>query len=187
MSLMSHMIRSKPAEETVDKFNPFDPPNLEKMWSKEDLETRWSEYSKAFSTQRDVMEKEIGCFLPIKAHRVLVKAIILPNKTKGGVILSDVTKENNTIYNIGLVIGLGPESYKDEERFPLGPRCKIGDWISYTPFEKQKETFSGYLCYIIDDDRVNFPIPDITKSVREYKGYSLEEVQALMAQEQKGE
>jgi co-chaperonin GroES (HSP10) len=183
---MSHTIRSKP-EDTVEEFNPFDPPNLEKMWSKDYIKSKWSRYSKAFSTQYDVMEKEIGCILPMEGHLLLVKAIVLPNKTKSGIILPNITKENNTLYNFGLVIGIGPEAYKDEERFPLGPRCKVGDWISFTPFEKQKEQFNGYLCYFIADDRVNTPILNIAKSVKEYNGCSVEEVRALMAEEQKGE
>jgi co-chaperonin GroES (HSP10) len=147
------------------------------------LQDKWSTYNEAFASQDSVMRREIGCYLPVESHRILLKALILPQKTKSGIILSNITRNANVTYNIGYVIGIGPESYREIERFPTGPRCKIGDWVSFSPFEKQPERFNDYLCYILNDDRINFPIPDITKAVMEYRGYSLEEVQQIMLEE----
>ena len=181
MSLMNWNIRPKPALDDEDYLDEDVP------WNLKPIEEKWEEYDKVFPTQRSLMKKEIGCWFPVESHRLLLKAITLPHKTKGGVLLTSQSRDFNTVYDIGLVIGIGPESYRDPSRFPYGPRCKIGDWIDFAPMEKQKKPYNGYLCYVIHDDRVNYPVPDVTKVVTEYRGYSLEEVQQIMAEERSAE
>lgn len=177
MSLMNYKIRPKSDEDEHEVDNT--------PWSLKSLEKKWKEYNDAFYKQFPLMQKELGCVFPVESHRLLLKAVVFPEKTKGGIIFTDYARDSNVRYDIGLVIGAGPESYKDKERFPLGPRCKVGDWIDFSPFEKQSKKFNNIDCYIINDDRVNFTILDITKVVREYRGYNLEEVQKFMEEDTK--
>lgn len=205
MSLMDCSIRSKPVSNENDSvsFNPLDPCSSEPVsnknrsinfnlsdpsnsnfpWNLKPVEQKWKEYDESFPNQYSLMEKEIGCWLPVESHRLLIKAITLPNQTKGGILLSSMSKDSNVHYDMGLVIGIGPDAYRDKNMFRSGPRCKVGDWIDFAPMEKQKKHFNGYLCYFINDDRVNAPILDITTAVREYRGYSPDEVQKIMAEE----
>jgi co-chaperonin GroES (HSP10) len=167
MSLMDCSIRSKPKAESVQDI-------LRRIADYERI--TWEEYAEVFFTQRQVMEKEIGCSMPIKGHRIFLKAIVLPEKTVGGIFFTENHRDANTGYNVGMVVGLGPECFTDIERFPNGPRCKIGEWIGFTRFEKQDEEYNGHKCYIINDDRVNFPIPDIKAAVKELRPYAVAEV-----------
>jgi len=44
--------------------------------------------------------------------------------------LADQTRENQKyLAQVGKVIELGPDAYRDEGKFPSGPRCKVGDWV----------------------------------------------------------
>ena len=59
--------------------------------------------------------------------RILILPYTLPQSTKGGVILSDETRERNQLAtNVGYVVSLGPDAYRDELKFPDGPWCKSG-------------------------------------------------------------
>ncbi len=162
MSLMDCSIRSKPKADSIGEI-------LQKIANYDRI--TWEDYAEAFFTQRRLMEKEIDCYLPLKGHRLLLKAIVLPEKTKGGIILTENSRDSIT-YDIGLVIGIGSEAYTDIERFPNGPRCKVGDWVDFAPMEKQSKNFNGHPCYIINDDRVNSPIPDTTAAVKELRPYT---------------
>src|SRR5271154_1672855 len=120
MSLMNWSIRPKPPLDDEDYLDE------DVSWNLKPIEEKWEEYDKVFPTQRSLMKKEIGCWFPVEGHRILLKAITLPKQTKGGVILTSISRDSNVTYDIGLVIGAGPEAYKDPSRFPYGPRCKVG-------------------------------------------------------------
>lgn len=151
------------------------------VWSFKPLEQKWTEYEKEFFEQQSFMERKIGCTIPVESHRLLLKAVVLPEKTSKGIYLGTNPKIDGVNYDIGLVIGIGPEAFKDRRKFPYGPRCKVGDWVDFSPFEKQKKMYNGYLCFVLDDDRVNYPIPlkDIPKIVPEFKEYSLQQIEDL--------
>ena len=57
--------------------------------------------------------------------RILVLPFKMKEKTKGGVILAEDTLERQQVASqVGLVMAMGPQCYKDKERYPEGPWCK---------------------------------------------------------------
>lgn len=134
-----------------------------------------AEYMETFVLQKELQEKEIGCYLPFErygSYRILLKAVVLPDKRASGIIIPENIKEDIIKkYDIGLVIGAGPECYMDREKFPSGPRLKIGDWIDVSSFQKEKKIFNNHLCYIVTDDRVNIPVPDVELVVSELRSH----------------
>ena len=61
---------------------------------------------------------------------VLVKVIKEDEKTKGGLVLAETTLEKQQVASqVGLVMAMGPQCYKDKERYPEGPWCKEKDWV----------------------------------------------------------
>ena len=57
--------------------------------------------------------------------RLLVLPFKMKEKTKGGVILAENTLERQQVASqVGLVMAMGPQCYKDKERYPEGPWCK---------------------------------------------------------------
>jgi co-chaperonin GroES (HSP10) len=164
MSLMDYRISAKTNPKLAEK----EETSPKKMDKAEILKQKWKEYELAFDTQQELMEKEIGCSFPIQGHILLLKAVVLPEKTGGGIYLAQETRDQAR-YDIGLVIGIGPEAYRDPEMFPNGPRCKVGDWIDFKPYEKSPKNYNDHPCFIVQDDRVNYPIPNLITAVKELR------------------
>ena len=58
------------------------------------------------------------------------------------------------------VIKMGPEAYKDEKRFPSGPRCKIGDFVIVRPNTGTRLKIHGREFRIIYDEHVEAVVED---------------------------
>ena len=76
------------------------------------------------------------------------RLLVLPHKgkgkTKGGVILSDKTVEETQIAtNVGLVLKVGPDAYKDADRYPNGPWCKEKDWVIFARYAGSRLNIEG--------------------------------------------
>jgi len=108
-----------------------------------------------------IMKDELGIDeFPIKGYDILLKAIIIPEITKGGIHLPDSMRNTEKRhYNIGHVMAIGDEAFEDKARFPKGPRCKVGDWVYYRKYERQEEFINDNLCFFLTDDRIITPFP----------------------------
>ena len=87
------------------------------------------------------------------------RILVLPHrgkgKTKGGVILSDKTVEETQIAtNVGLVLKVGPDAYKDIDRYPNGPWCKEKDWVIFARYAGSRLNIEGGELRILNDDEV---------------------------------
>ena len=57
--------------------------------------------------------------------RMLVLPFKMNEKTKGGLILAETSLEKQQVASqCGLVLRMGPDCYRDKERYPEGPWCK---------------------------------------------------------------
>ncbi len=69
--------------------------------------------------------------------RLLVLPFKMKEKTKGGVILAEDTLERQQVASqVGLVLAMGPQCYKDKERYPEGPWCKVNDWVMFARYAR---------------------------------------------------
>jgi len=86
--------------------------------------------------------------------RMVLFPLKLQGKTKGGVLLTDDTvTESQVTTNICKVLKMGPECYKDKEKFPSGPWCKEGDWVLITRYAGSRIRIDGGELRIINEDR----------------------------------
>jgi len=58
------------------------------------------------------------------------------------------------------VIALGPDAYKDAERFPSGPSCQKGDFVIVRPNSGTRIKIHGKEFRIIKDDMVEAVVQD---------------------------
>jgi co-chaperonin GroES (HSP10) len=58
------------------------------------------------------------------------------------------------------VVKLGPDAYKDPERFPSGPSCKEGDFVIVRPNSGTRLKIHGREFRIINDDSVEAVVED---------------------------
>ena len=87
--------------------------------------------------------------------RILVLPFKMKEKTKGGVILAEDTLERQPVASqVGLVMAMGPQCYKDKERYPEGPWCKEKDWIMFARYAGSRIKIEGGEMRLLNDDEV---------------------------------
>ena len=64
--------------------------------------------------------------------RILVLPFKMKEKAKGGLHFAEATLEKLQVASqCGLVLAMGPQCYKDKDRYPEGPWCKEKDWVMF--------------------------------------------------------
>ena len=87
--------------------------------------------------------------------RILVLPYKGQGKTKGGIILSDQTMEERGFSTVtGYVLKVGPDAYRDKDRFPNGPWCKEKDWIIFGRYAGSRFGIEGGEVRILNDDEI---------------------------------
>lgn len=87
--------------------------------------------------------------------RILILPYVMPSETKNGIILSDETVERNRVAtNVGYVVSVGPDAYKDKDKFPDGPWCKKGDWVLFGRYAGSKFKIIGAEPRLLNDDEI---------------------------------
>ena len=87
--------------------------------------------------------------------RMLVLPFKMKDKTKGGVILAEDTLERQQVASqVGLVMAMGPQCYKDKERYPEGPWCKVNNWIMFARYAGSRIKIEGGEMRLLNDDEV---------------------------------
>ena len=93
--------------------------------------------------------------------RLLVLPWAGPQKTKGGIILSDKSHEMIQITTVvGYVLKMGNLCYKDEKRFPSGAWCKEKQWVMFGRYAGSRFRIEGGEVRILNDDDIIGTIGD---------------------------
>ena len=87
--------------------------------------------------------------------RILVLPFKMKDKTKGGILITDdVVERAQVASTCGLVLEVGPDAYKDKERYPEGPWCKKGTWIVFARYAGSRIKIDGGEVRLLYDDEV---------------------------------
>ena len=87
--------------------------------------------------------------------RLLVLPFKMKEKTKGGLVLAETTLERQQVASqVGLVMAMGPQCYKDKERYPEGPWCKGKDWVMFARYAGSRIKIDGGEMRLLNDDEV---------------------------------
>jgi co-chaperonin GroES (HSP10) len=78
-----------------------------------------------------------------------------------GIIKSEETKRNEEILCVVyFVVALGPDCYREQEKFPSGPYCKKGDFVLVAAHTGVQVSIHGKAFRIIYDDQVRSVVQD---------------------------
>lgn len=116
---------------------------------------------------KDVILDAIGDIsgYDLAPSRVLVGIYQRPEKTLGGIIVSDGTKKEDIYQGVaGLVIAVGPGAFEDDDVNKFhGFTVKVGDWIEYKASDTEKISLNGVICRRMADVMVKAKIahPDM--------------------------
>lgn len=110
----------------------------------------------------DIKDESIVTKLPEPSgYHLLIAIPEIKEKTEGGVYLPDNLKDlEKTASVLGFVLKLGPDAYKDENKFPTGPWCKVGDFVIFRSYSGTRFKLRGKEFRIINDDTVEAVIDD---------------------------
>ena len=87
--------------------------------------------------------------------RLLVLPFKMKEITKGGLVLAETTLEKQQVASqVGLVMAMGPDCYKDKERYPDGPWCKVKDWVMFARYAGSRIKIDGGEMRLLNDDEV---------------------------------
>lgn len=102
-----------------------------------------------------------------KGYKVLIAIPEVSEKTSGGIYRPDVMRsQEETATIIGQIISMGDMCYRDEEKFPTGPWCEIGDWVVFRPYSGTRMKIAGQEYRLINDDTIEAVVEDISSLER---------------------
>ena len=85
--------------------------------------------------EKDLAKEDSNKLPQPTGWRMLVLPFKMKEKTKGGLIIAETALERQQVASqTGLVSRMGPDCYKDKERYANGPWCKEGDWVMFARY-----------------------------------------------------
>jgi len=116
------------------------------------------------------LEQEIADAIDLQGYRILLKAVVIPEKTKGGIILTEEYKKfEKRSYNVGRVLKMGPRCYQPLQNYGGKPYCQVGDWVHFSSYEKEDVYIYDELCYYLNDERVYSSILKLESVIKELR------------------
>jgi len=106
-----------------------------------------------------VLEAQIP--VPVGYH--ILVAMPEPDHTFGnsGIVKSSKTVHHDSIMSmVGLVLDMGAQAYADKERFPVGPWCKVGDYVMFRMNSGTRFKVGGQEYRLLNDDSVEAVVND---------------------------
>ena len=87
--------------------------------------------------------------------RILVLPFRMDEKTKGGILVGQDTLDKQQVASqCGNVLAMGPQCYKDRERYPNGPWCKKGDWVIFARYAGSRIQIEGGEIRLLNEDEI---------------------------------
>jgi len=87
--------------------------------------------------------------------RMLVLPFRMNEKSKGGVLFANETVDKQQVASqCGNVLAMGSECYKDKERYPNGPWCKVGDWVVFARYAGSRIEIDGGEVRLLNEDEI---------------------------------
>jgi co-chaperonin GroES (HSP10) len=94
-------------------------------------------------------------------YHILVALPEAEEKYDSGLIKADETRRfEEVLATVFFVVKMGPDCYKDTEKFPTGPWCKEGDFILARPNSGTRLKIHGREFRLINDDTVEAVVQD---------------------------
>ena len=99
----------------------------------------------------------------LPGYHILVRPVSVKSKTKGGLLLPDSVKDDVAyLTTVGKVLAVGDLAYKDEDKFPNGKWCDVGDYVCYARHAGQKLYYKGVRLLLLFDDQVMMKVDEPT-------------------------
>ena len=96
-------------------------------------------------------------------YRLLVIPYYPKERTKGGVYIPDATRDRESFATVvAYVVKMGPDAYKDADKFPTGAYCSEKEWVLMGRYAGNRFKVEGLELRLINDDNIIAKILDPT-------------------------
>ena len=96
-----------------------------------------------------------------QGYRVLCAVPEIDDTFENGIIKTTETiKTEEILATVLFVVALGPDCYKDTDKFPTGSYCLKGDFVLVRPHTGTKINIHGKAFRLINDDSVEAVVDD---------------------------
>jgi len=87
--------------------------------------------------------------------RILVLPFRMVEKTKGGILMGQDTLDKQQVASqCGNVLAMGSQCYRDKERYPEGPWCKVDDWVIFARYAGSRIQIEGGEIRLLNEDEI---------------------------------
>ena len=101
--------------------------------------------------------------------RILVLPFKMGEKTKGGILMGQDTLEKQQVASQwGNVLAMGPDCYRDKDRYKQGPWCKVGDWVMFARYAGSRIKIEVGEVRLLNDDEILATIKNPEDILHEY-------------------
>ena len=101
--------------------------------------------------------------------RILVLPFKMGEKTKGGILMGQDTLEKQQVASeCGNVLAMGPDCYRDKDRYKQGPWCKVGDWVMFARYAGSRIKIEGGEVRLLNHDEILATIKNPEDILHEY-------------------
>lgn len=114
-------------------------------------------------SQTAVTDEELELQLPKPVGYRLLIALPKIDDTFGE---TGIVKAEKTVYEeklltvVGLVLDMGEQAYKDPDRYPSGPWCKVGDYVLFRANTGTRFRVNGVEYRLMNDDSIEAVVAD---------------------------
>jgi chaperonin GroES len=101
--------------------------------------------------------------------RILILPFKMGEKTRGGILMGQETLEKQQVASqCGNVLAMGPDCYRDKDRYKQGPWCKVGDWVMFARYAGSRIKIEGGEVRLLNDDEILATIKNPEDILHEY-------------------
>lgn len=113
--------------------------------------------------------KQVGDLgdVDIMFNMVLVACYVRPEKTSGGIYLTQTSQEEDVYQGkVGLVLKLGPNAFESDDEFDFkGQGAQIGEWVVYKVGDAWQLQVGQWPCRLVRDSAIRMKVKDPQKVI----------------------
>ena len=94
-------------------------------------------------------------------YKMLIGLPKIEEKYESGILKADaIVRQDEVATVVGFVLKMGPDCYKDTNKFPTGPFCKEGDFVLMRTYAGTRFKVHGQEFRLVNDDSVEAVVQD---------------------------